>query len=168
MRILCNLFLSTVFLSICLQFNSYSQTYQSRIKNLSENSDIILEGKVTQKKSNWNENKTRIFTEVTLQVDEYLKGNKVNKSIVVTTPGGEVGEVGELYTHMPRFNNDENVLVFIKEDKKDKSYKVLNGEDGKMTLYNDKLTGEKVNSSHKKISMIKKEIKNYVDKKPQQ
>ncbi len=168
MRILCNLFLSTVLLSICLQFNSYSQTTQSRIKNLSENSDIILEGKVVQKKSNWNENKTRIFTEVTLRVDEYLKGNNVNKSIVVTTPGGEVGEVGELYTHMPRFNNDENVLVFVKEDKKDKSYKVLNGEDGKMTLYNDKITGEKVTSSNKKISMIKKEIKNYVDKKPQQ
>lgn len=168
MRILCNLFLSTVLLSICLQFNSYSQTNQSKIKNLSENSDIILEGKVVQKKSNWNENKTRIFTEVTLRVDEYLKGNNVNKSIVVTTPGGEVGEVGELYTHMPRFNNDENVLVFVKEDKKDKSYKVLNGEDGKMTLYNDKITGEKVTSSNKKISMIKKEIKNYVDKKPQQ
>ncbi len=103
-----------------------------------------------------------------MQVDEYLKGNKVNKSIVVTTPGGEVGEVGELYTHMPRFNDDENVLVFVKEDKKDKSYKVLNGEDGKMTLYNDKITGEKVTSSNKKISMLKKEIKNYVDKKPQQ
>lgn len=168
MRILCNLFLSTLFLSIFLQFNSYSQTTQAKIKNLSENSDIILEGKVIQKKSNWNENKTRIFTEVTLQVDEYLKGNKVNKSIVVTTPGGEVGEVGELYTHMPRFNDDENVLVFVKEDKKDKSYKVLNGEDGKMTLYNDKITGEKVTSSNKKISMLKKEIKNYVDKKPQQ
>lgn len=144
------------------------QSIQSKMQNLTEKSDVILEGKVVKQNSSWNQNKTRIFTEVTLQVDEYLKGNKVNKSIVVTTPGGEVGEIGELYTHMPRFNNDENVLVFVKEDKKDKSYKVLNGEDGKMTLYNDKLTGEKVSSSHKKISMLKKEIKNYVEKQKQE
>jgi hypothetical protein len=140
---------------------------QAKMKKLSENSDLIVEGKVVQKKSNWNENKTRIYTDVTLQVDEYLKGNQGNKTIVVTTPGGEVDEVGELYTHMPRFENDENVLVFVKENKKSKNYKVLNGEEGKMTLYNDKITGEKVTPSNMKMSKLKEEIKDYVNKQPQ-
>jgi hypothetical protein len=146
---------------------TFSQSMQAKMKKLSENSDLIVEGKVVQKKSKWNDNKTRIYTDVTLQVDEYLKGNQGNKTIVVTTPGGEVGEVGELYTHMPKFENDENVLVFVKEDKKNKNYKVLNGEDGKMTLYKDKVTGEKVTPSNMKMSKLKEEIKDYVNKQPQ-
>ncbi len=144
------------------------QSIQSKVQNLTEKSDMILEGKVVKQNSSWNQNKTRIFTEVTIQVDEYLKGNSGNKTIVVTTPGGEVGEVGELYTHMPKFSNDEQVLLFVKEDKKDKSLKVSNGEEGKITLYNDKITGEKVTSSNQKISSLKREIKDYVNKKPQQ
>jgi hypothetical protein len=98
-----------------------------------------------------------------LEVEEYLKGNNNNKTLVVTTPGGEVGEVGELYTHMPRFSKDEEVLLFVKKDKQETNYKVLNGEDGKMTLYTDKKTGEKITSSNKKISKLKNEIKNYVE-----
>jgi len=145
-----------------------AQSIQSKMKNLSENSDVILEGKVVKQNSSWNQNKTRIYTEVTVEVDEYLKGNRGNKTLIVTTPGGEVGEVGELYSHMPSFSKDEEVLLFVKKDKKDESYKVLNGEEGKLTLYRDKKTGEKVTSFNKKISTLKKEIKNYVDKHPQE
>jgi hypothetical protein len=148
--------------------HSPAQNNQKLLKELSDKSDVILEGKVVKQNSSWNQNKTRIFTEVTVQVDEYLKGSKGNKTLVVTTPGGEVGDVGELYTHMPKFSNDEQVLLFVKEDKKDKSLKVANGEEGKITLYDDKITGEKVTSSNQKISTLKKQIKDYVNKKPQQ
>ena len=73
-----------------------------------------------QKKSDWNQDKTRIFTKVTIQVDEYLKGNNSGKTMVINTPGGEVDGIGELYTHMPSFKDDEDVLVFAKEDKQDR------------------------------------------------
>ena len=142
---------------------SLSQTIQSDIQSLSKEADVILTGKVTKQNSSWNKDKTRIYTDVSVEVDEYLKGNSSNKTLVVTTPGGEVGEVGELYTHMPRFSKDEEVLLFVKKDTKDMNYKVLNGEDGKMTLYTDKKTGEKVTSSNKKVSTLKNEIKNHID-----
>ena len=145
------------------KISSLSQTIQSDIQSLSKGADVILTGKVTKQNSSWNKDKTRIYTDVSVEVDEYLKGNSSNKTIVVTTPGGEVGEVGELYTHMPRFSKDEEVLLFVKKDTKDMSYKVLNGEDGKMTLYTDKKTGEKVTSSNKKVSTLKNEIKNYIE-----
>jgi hypothetical protein len=148
--------------------SSFPQSINSSIKSLSEKADLIVEGKVIQKKSSWNKDKTRIYTDVTVQVDDYLKGNKGNNTIVITTPGGEVDGVGELYTHMPRFNNNEDVLVFVKEDKKDRSFKVFNGEDGKITLYKDKVTGEKVTPFNKKVSSLKKEITDYVNKKPKQ
>jgi len=145
------------------KISSLSQTMPTDIKNLSVGADVILTGKVTKQNSSWNKDKTRIYTEVSVEVDEYLKGNNNNKTLVVTTPGGEVGEVGELYTHMPRFSKDEEILLFVKKDTKDMNYKVLNGEDGKMTLYTDKKTGEKVTSSNKKISKLKNEIKNFVE-----
>jgi hypothetical protein len=157
-----------IFLIYGVQSTLQAQSIQSTTKSLSENSDVILEGKVVKQNSSWNQNKTRIYTEVTVEIDEYLKGNKGNKTLIVTTPGGEVGDVGELYSHMPSFSNDEEVLLFVKKDKQGENYKVLNGEDGKLTLYRDKKTGEKVTSFNKKISTLKKEIKSYVDKQPQE
>jgi hypothetical protein len=142
---------------------SLSQTIQSDIQSLSKGADVILTGKVTKQNSSWNKDKTRIYTDVSVEVDEYLKGNSSNKTIVVTTPGGEVGEVGEIYSHMPKFKNEEEVLLFVKKDKKEMNYIVVNGEEGKIALYTDKKTGEKVTSSNKKVSMLKNEIKNYTE-----
>ena len=148
-----------------LLFSSLAQDRSLEIKKLSKGADVILTGKVTKQNSSWNENKTRIFTKATLQVDEYLKGNNSGNSIEVTYPGGEVGDVGELYTHMPRFTNDEEVLVFLKKDQKSKGYKVFDGEDGKISVIKDTKTGEKITNSNVKINSLKREIKNYLNEK---
>jgi len=148
---------------LCL--TTFAQKQLPELKKLSKGADVILTGKVTKQNSNWNENKTRIFTKATLQVDEYLKGINSGNSIEVIYPGGEVGEVGELYTHMPRFANNEEVLVFLKKDTKDKGYKVFNGEDGKITLIKDVKTGEKTTSSNVKVSYLKAQIKSYLSGK---
>lgn len=161
------LYYSFLILFMVTAFNNriLPQISQQKMQKLSEKADLILEGKVIKQNSSWNQNKTRIYTDVTVQVDEYLKGNKGNRTIVITTPGGEVDGVGELYTHMPRFTNDEDVLLFVKADKKNNTYKVFNGEDGKIPLIKDKATGEKVTSSNLKVSTLKKEIKGFVEKK---
>lgn len=164
MKLLSNFFLPAVLMILFIQFDGFSQTFQSEIQNLSESADVILTGKVVKQNSQWNHDQTRISTQSTIKVDEYLKGSNMDKSIIITTPGGEVGEVGELYSHMPSFSNDEEVLLFVKKDKQGESYKVLNGEEGKLTLYRDEKTGEKITSFNKKISTLKKEIKNYVEK----
>lgn len=164
MRSIFNFLIPFLCLIVFLNIENLSQTMQTDIKNLAVGADIIVIGKVVDQKSQWNTDQTRILTKSTIQVDEYLKGNSGNNSIVVITPGGEVGEVGELYSHMPRFTNDEEVLVFVKENKRDLSYRVLNGEDGKITLYRDEKTGEIITPLNKKISTLKKEIKGYVEK----
>ena len=112
-----------VLLMFFFHFDAHSQSYESLIKNLSEGADIILTGTVVEQNSSWNKDKTRIFTNVVIEAEEYLKGDYSEKSIALTTLGGEVGEVGELYSHMPRFNNYEEVLLFVKKDKKDKKDK---------------------------------------------
>jgi hypothetical protein len=155
------LFLLT-FLLIALPSNSFSQQTDSKLKHITNNADVIVTGKVSEQKSSWDNNKTRIYTEATLQVDEYLKGNNNGALVVVTYPGGEVNGIGELYTHMPKFENDEDVLVFLKKD--DKGYKVFGGEEGKIKIIKDTKTGERITTSNVRIEDLKTQIKKYLAK----
>lgn len=50
------------------------------------------------------------------------------------------------------------MILFLKKDKKE-NFVVLQGEEGKMTLYEDKKSGEKITSFNKSLSSIKDEIK---------
>jgi hypothetical protein len=143
----------------------YSQSLKSEIKNLSEGADMIVTGKVIDQKSQWNTEKSRIYTNVTIQVEQFLKGSNNQNRIVITHLGGEVGDVGETYSHVPTFKDDEEILVFVKKSAKDESLSVFEGEEGKLTLYEDRTTGEKITSKNVKASEMKKEIKNYVEMK---
>ena len=156
--------LTLIVLIICgFHQHTLSQTSQSEIKQLSEKSDVIITGKVTQQNASWNESKTRIYTQATIQVDEYLKGNGNGSSLVVLYPGGEVGDVGEMYSHMPKFQDNEEVLVFLKKDEKSANYKVFNGENGKISVISDPQTGEKVTSSNVRVNTLKAQIKSYIN-----
>ncbi|WP_051670321.1 matrixin family metalloprotease [Bryobacter aggregatus] len=57
-----------------------------------------------------------IYTEVSLQVEAKLKdGFGIADFLTFTTPGGEVGDVGVLYSSAPRFLTGEPVMVFLEE-----------------------------------------------------
>jgi len=147
-----------------IHFDGHSQSIQSDIKDLSKGADIIVTGKVVDQKSQWNSEKSKIYTQVTLQVEEFLKGSTNQDRVIITHLGGEVGSVGETYSHIPTFKNDEDVLVFLKKSEKDQSLRVFEGDGGKVTLYQDKISGEKVTSKNIKVSEMKKEIKNNVER----
>lgn len=142
---------------------SFAQLTSSEVERMSKNADLIIAGKVTEQTSGWNENKTRIYTQATIQVEDYLKGSNNSGAIVISYLGGEVGDVGELYSHMPRFENNEEILVFLKKDEKSTSYKVLNGEEGKINVMIDPKTGEKVTTSNVNINSLKAQIKSYLN-----
>ena len=156
-----NLFYAMVIV-VGFYFTSYAQLASSEVESMSKNADLIITGKVVEQNSNWNENRTRIYTQATIQVEDYLKGSNNGGAIIVSYPGGEVGEVGELYSHMPKFEDQEEVLVFLKKDEKSTSYKVLNGEDGKINVITDPKTGEKVTSSNVPVNSLKSQIKSYI------
>ena len=71
--------------------------------------------------------------------------------------------MGELYTHMPRFEDNEEVLVFLKKDRKNTGYKVFNGEEGKIKVHSDSKTKEKVTSSNMRIKDLKLQIKSFIN-----
>ena len=154
------LFLSLFLLGEHQQY--FAQQIASELSELSKGADVILTGKVTQQTSSWNEDKTRIYTRATIQVEEYIKGNNAGNTVTVKYPGGEVGEVGELYSHMPRFEDNEEVLVFLKKDENNADFKVYSGESGKISVINDQRTGEKVTNSNVRINSLKVQIKSYL------
>jgi hypothetical protein len=142
---------------------NFAQQITTELNELSKGADVILTGKVTQQVSSWNENKTRIYTKAVIQVNEYIKGNNFENSVTVKYPGGEVGEIGEMYSHMPSFMDNEEVLLFLKKDKMSTDYKVFNGENGKISVVNDPQSGEKVTTSNVSISSLKAKIKSYLN-----
>jgi hypothetical protein len=148
-----------------LTISAVAKDGNSKIQKLAREADVIVTGKVKEKTSDWNENKTRIYTRATLDVDEYLKGKNDGQAVEIVYPGGEIGEVGELYTHMPKFEENEEVLVFLKKDKKNKSFRVVDGEAGKIKVIFDAEKKEKVTTSNMKIRAIKAEIKKHTEQK---
>jgi hypothetical protein len=162
MKLKDNFIVFTVFFVLFIHFTGLSQTFQAEVKALSKGADVILTGKVTKQQSEWAQNKSRIITKTTIQVSEYLKGNGTSGAIVVNHPGGEVDGVGELYSHMPEFQNDEEVLLFLKKDNKSNDFKVFAGEDGKISLIKDQ-SGEIMTASRIPLTSLKAEIKSYTE-----
>ncbi len=107
---------------------------------LVKQSDVVVVGKVNQVKSEWSGDKSRIFTRVTLTVDQYLMGTGTGATLTLVTPGGEIDGVGEMYTHMPVFHKDEDVVVYAARDAHG-AYRVTGGSQGKLMIDRDSDTG---------------------------
>ncbi len=107
---------------------------------LARRADVVVVGKVTAMKSEWNSDKSRIFTRVTVSVDQFIKGDGGEHFVTVTTPGGEVDGVGELYSHSVRFVNDETVVLFAVKDRQG-GLRVAGGDQGKFTVKDNEQTG---------------------------
>ena len=162
MVIAANRLLQFILIMLVFFLPAFSQDNPAVLKKLSQKADVILIGKVVKKESAWNTSKSRIFTKTTIQVEEYLKGKDNGNTLEVIYPGGEIDGVGEIYTHMPKFENDEEALLFLKKDKKNKAYRVLSGEAGKIKIQKDKKNNEKVPASNLQIQSVKKQIKSYI------
>lgn len=157
-------FICIFLLVVSLSGNSFPQKNLSQIKYLTDNADIILTGKVTGKTSEWTNNKTSIISKITISASEYLKGSSGDK-ILVTCLGGEVNGVGELYTHLPVFNIDEDVLLFLRKDRISYNFVVLGGEAGKVKLSKEQVTNNMLTGSSVKLSTLKEEIMNFLENK---
>jgi hypothetical protein len=142
-----------------LGVRSVAQTPPSSPERLAGSADVIAVGKVSDLRSEWNENHGAIRTKVTLAVDEYLKGAGEGSSVTIYVPGGEVDGVGELYTHMATFKRDENVIVFATRDKQNR-LRVSGGAEGKVVVKNDDATGVSVVSGRETKDAFVARIKN--------
>ena len=116
-----------------------AQSIALSTQQLTLQSDVVAVGTVSATQCEWNADKTRITTRVTIAVREFLKGGAGEQRITVLTPGGEIGDVGELYCGAARFQKDEEVVVFAKKQQ-GPVMQVAGGGMGKFTIERDKAT----------------------------
>jgi hypothetical protein len=111
----------------------YSQSKSISTDELVKRADVVVLGKVTKLKSEWNKDKSRILTLVSVEVDQVLKGQGSEKEVAITTLGGEIDGVGEIYSHSARFRSNEEVVVFAEKGPQNQ-LRVAGGEQGKFTV----------------------------------
>ncbi len=105
------------------------------LDDLVSGASYIIVGKVTRMSSQWNADRTRIYTSVTLSIEEQIKGDWNKNEITITVPGGKVGETVELVEDTAGFSVNERVLVFL--TKEDNTFSVFGGFQGKFVVGDD-------------------------------
>jgi hypothetical protein len=82
------------------------------LEQMTERADTIFVGRVTGTRADWSSDRTRIYTYVTFEVDEYWKGGSASRVEMVRLLGGRVGPYLALVPGTPQFEEGEEVLVF--------------------------------------------------------
>jgi len=140
---LTNLTFLVIFCFLLLsQAESKAQVIKMSDKDLTERSTAVLYGKCSKVKSEWNDKKDLIFTQVTVVPEEYIKGN-LGSSAVITVPGGQVGDILYEVSEMPVFVEGEEVVAFISTNPAGKNL-ITGGYQGKMKIEKDKKTGKRI------------------------
>ncbi len=83
------------------------------LEELTEGADKIIVGTVLSSSSKWNEDRTSIFTKVTILVEERLKYAAEYQEITIIVPGGEAEGITQVVSDMPEFRAGERVLLFL-------------------------------------------------------
>lgn len=117
-------FFSCLFFAGVIEALRLKTTWGERV-DLSEK---IIRGHVTAVRSYWNNKRTLIHTDVTIQVEEYIKGDG-SKEITITIPGGAVGDTRQWVSDTPQFRVGDYSVIFLNS-----SGQVTGGPDGVFSL----------------------------------
>src|SRR5439155_17550871 len=79
---------------------------------LSHDAIAIVRGRVAAVDGRWTDDRRTIETIVTLDVDEYLKGD-LGRAVQFRVPGGLLGRFRSIVVGAPRFAVDDRVIVFL-------------------------------------------------------
>jgi len=125
------------------------------IKELTDKAESIVIGKVVNQKSEWNSSKTQIYTTVTFDVQEYLKGSSDAGTKTFRLPGGKVGDIELRIAEMPEFKSGERALLFLKNGNTPDDAQIVGMKQGKYSI-----NGDRVVEKNKSLAELKKEIVN--------
>ena len=103
----------------------------------------ILRGKVVAIESNFDPQSNRIYTYITVKVQEVFKGQIAERRIVLKELGGQVGERASVIFGNPRFKRGEKSASFL-DTWADGSLRTYQMFLGKFNIVNDPVTGEEI------------------------
>jgi hypothetical protein len=82
------------------------------LPELASSAEVIVHGTVRRMESRWSADGRLIVTDVEIQVTESLKG-QAGSTLLVTQPGGSVGDIGQKVSGLASFSPNEEVVVFL-------------------------------------------------------
>ena len=135
-RVLFTMFLGFS-LICCLASESPAIMKALTTEKLTRNSMIVILGEVEDLQCQWNENGEKIVSCATVAITEVIRGNSINKRLVVEYEGGEVGEIGLKVSDVSPLMKREKVLLFLKPMKNDKNinrFNMVGKAQGKYTI----------------------------------
>lgn len=103
-----------LFVGVCILDTSASAgtVRAMNLQEMTERADMIFTGRVLGKRAEWNAERTRIYTFVTFEVENYLKGGAGSQVATVRLLGGQVGPYLAHLPGTPQFTVGEDVLLF--------------------------------------------------------
>jgi Putative Ig domain/Matrixin len=103
----------------------------------------IVRGRVLAVACAFDDQQGRIYTYITLRVNEVIKGRITSRRIVIKEPGGQVGAQGSLIYGTPQFRPGEEVLLYL-DTWNDGSLRVHQMFLGKFIVSRDAATGQQL------------------------
>jgi len=82
------------------------------LDELSRVAQAVAVGRVIAVESQWVEDHRSIETQVTLDVDTYLKG-ALGQTVSFRVPGGQLGQYRQVVIGSPMFEREQHVVVFL-------------------------------------------------------
>lgn len=148
---------------------------QLSLEELVGESDSVIIGTVVSSQSQWNNDRSAIYTTVIVAIENHLKGNPLPDLVTVIVPGGEIDGVMQIVSDTPIFDPGEEVMLFLEELPQQiyprsifypKAHSVFGNFQGKKEIINNKVDGIPVEEVEEIILQItaeeqtKKELSN--------
>ena len=134
------LFCATALLAGVIAVDSFAtQVIQKTPKELAQLSQLVVDGKVQNVRSYWNDDHTKIFTEAVITVEATHKGAAA-QSVRVVQLGGVVDNVRMTAHGALQWKQGEDVLLFL-EPATPGAYQVTGFSQGKYLIEHDPQTG---------------------------
>ena len=119
---------------------SASGVLKKSVKELTVSAEEIIKGKVKEINSQWDDKKTLIYSQITIEVKEIIKGESEREEIVIKQLGGSIDNIRLKIAGMPLFKEEEEVILFLNKHKKQlKKFYVTGLCQGKFAVKNEKV-----------------------------
>lgn len=103
-------------------------------EDLVTGADVVVQGRILETRSFWNQEHTVIFTDVRIQVEDPVLGHP-SSVVTVRTVGGQVGKERLVFVGGPSFTVGERQLLFLHHHQ-DGSLRVVGARQGQFRIVN--------------------------------
>jgi hypothetical protein len=108
---------------------------------LLETSDVVLTGRVVRLDAGWDPQVTALYTYVTIDVTDVIKGRIADRHLVLKQLGGALADVALAVPAQPTFTAGENALLFLEVRPRDGTLYTAGLWRGKWTITEDAQSG---------------------------